>query len=1442
MKKELIDLQRTFVHLPGKDWSNSSAEMAEVAGETITWTDILSKRCSVIVGTANSGKSSEFELQRTALRKAGEHCALVPVRVLIGTESVRHAFDAAEWTAIEAWKVAKTSPLILFLDSIDEAAIRSSDDLKIALRKLSDAIGHSRTDVRWVLSTRPAMLNNDVRAAIAGALDVTFPELHVDDSSEATSDSIDCAAKSTTDEVKSTSEETVQRYALRDLTHKQTERYIRERLKITDAYKQIEAAQGHGLSSMLRTPGRLNLLGQMNIVANPPVTLSEIYRRAVDLQLNDSAGIRKNISNATPESLHKAISRIACASTLCEKLNIDLPATADAPDSSALSARTIVRELTDAGLSYLLGTSLFEDSGYYHQVKLQPDDFRAYLAAVRLNELINCKQDAINVLQVIGWKAPTGESGVFSKWLPMAGWLATLNRHFRIEVLNVDPQAVAFFGDLRSVEPEDGKAALSKALERIAQGEYPGRHTYTLTSENYWQAGPSYLEGHLGELFDKFGSNKAARRVLLKIAIAAKSPCLKAKILAEVGDDYNALIRKTDSLAYFIEVAEDAERKKLAEFVRTPGETPAHALELLVESLAWNHLTAGDIAALTLHYAKKDSDNFSLRWRIKEALELASYEHKAKFAHHLLEALEEKIPEGSHIAVGRALREMDWLVEMVAETLASLIEDAPGPTESQGAISLVETLVFAVEPYGFSTLDVKNLKKALSNNPAARIDLLSRITSRAGNNVGELQEKLFFQSSLFSPTLKEAEHIGSEPLITLLRQYEAQRNEQRPSENKRANRKDRAEIEKTKERLKAEITAIEAGTAKDALAWIAQRLAFSNGHSSKYGDSTLEAFESEFGPELASATARGLAKLWRNEPPAKDENNPNSKYWITIAGLQGVNLELGGVSNPVMLSEDEAVRALDYALYEINGLPSWFWNVVERYSDTTIPFLKAVLEDHAKTALARERAVAVVSALRDASESMLHALGNSVWALACQMEPIGEYELHTALSVVVNSKSVTAEQFSKEAKDRIFQIDEKLSAIWAAHWISVAPGDLLGMLEAKDSSDKEAVEKLIFEVAANLEHDADTKLAELVKSNEQGIEALARMYLRLIDVIPPAADPVRPSGVVYSVGGREQARRFREKLPLLIASANSPRAYDALKALQACTKHEPELFWLRRLSSQVAETMRTPIAPMSEEDYLRFEQELHRPALDVETFAQSVENDILEVKDDIENGDFSPRRFLGSRRKSTESKATYERALEDDFQLYLAGQLALIGKKRYSVVREEQLAEATRRDIGIHHPSLGRATLELKASETGWTLAEYKKALHEQLVGLYMKARGATIGFLVILLQRERKWECEDGATVDFAGLLTILVNEANALEVKRPDLRLRVIGINASEPLGWDDASKSDSKSKAPGKSKTSGTPGGTAKKTRVIPKVPAKKTAKSDKGAPARVTAKGD
>jgi len=173
--QKLFNLNRALYEVSGKDWSDTDPEMARVLKKLQTWPQLLQNKCSVLVGSANSGKTSEFRLQVQRFREANAHACFIAVRELMDSGSVDDALEGPEAAGLAAWDKSPTEKLYLFVDSIDEGALGGPRDLKACLRKLVNRVRSSLDSVTWVLSTRPAVLNQEVIKVIEEALEVAIP-------------------------------------------------------------------------------------------------------------------------------------------------------------------------------------------------------------------------------------------------------------------------------------------------------------------------------------------------------------------------------------------------------------------------------------------------------------------------------------------------------------------------------------------------------------------------------------------------------------------------------------------------------------------------------------------------------------------------------------------------------------------------------------------------------------------------------------------------------------------------------------------------------------------------------------------------------------------------------------------------------------------------------------------------------------------------------------------------------------------------------------------------------------------------------------------------------------------------------------------------------------------------------------------------------------------
>jgi hypothetical protein len=1380
MRTEPVDFRRAL-HEVGTDWSETGEEMARVLGKLQDWSDVLQNKCSVLVGSANSGKTSELRLRASLLRTDGKHACFVSVRELLAGGVLDEALESREATALKAWSSTPSERLFLFVDSLDEAALSGPRDVRTCLRRLVGRVAVAAENVTWVVSTRPAVLNLEVLEAIDDALGVSVSRLVIAKHSR-----IDDAADSKAVSTASPADRTVtaKLYKLSKFTEVQARDFLQRVVGVADASAVVSAARQHGLGHLLLSPGKCRLLGRMRLLDEPPTSLDKIFRRSIMLHLDAPSSGRKATLKATLAELEVEASRLAAASTLCERMNIELPSESDTPSPQALSARDVVRGLRDSELGHLLSSDFFEESGH-QQVKIQPDDTRFYLAARRLCDLIKGREDARKVAQVLGWRAPSGEVGIFIPFMPVAGWLATLSHRFRQECMELDVQCVAFFGDLRCLPVPEAEAVLKAAVRQIADGREIGRGAYQLTADNYWQAGGSLLMPCVEALFNEYVDHEDVRAILLDIARTVRSSLLRGAALARIGNRHDLVLEDHDLLAYLLVAGDDADLAELRRAALASGDLSHGSLLLLIRHCAWSTLDVDDIMVLVGKALDADDRNVMLRIAlIHEACPSAPTEDLLALTARLLERLVSSLPPVEDEYLPEDPEQSRWLAEVLADALAELVRrPVIGNTAQRVASLIVRFKSEVLDRETWQRIDAGSLRKALEPDSLLRSEVVRQLLAAHGAaGEQEIWRRFAFWQPLIEVTAAEARAEQAEAVAMVLDER-AERIEQKGQRAEQASTPVAPRVGgKARDELKDRQAAMAAGTDVTALSWVAQRLPVVGG-TSRFGDVTLDTFEANCGPELAAAVLTGLKRLWRVEAPRRDEDNTHSTYWSTIAGLQGLYLEFG-TGKLSQLTKHELRRALDYGLYELNGVPKWYWDLAAIDAGEAAAFLRETLKRAEVGAVSAERAAKVLNLLGDAPLAIQSALAADAWSAVCETS-LDDYRTDNVLSVLVGKKLVDADVFAREAQKRVFGAPSgSASALWAAHWMLMDAAAFLQQMDLARSESGDGVDRMIVDIATGLEHGRGPNIQELAKTSSAAVDAVKMLYRELVRILPRQQDESRPLDDDYPTQ-RESAQRTRDRLPGVLASIGTTGGYLALRELRDAAANLPERLYLASLMYRTAESMQRSQRPMTEAEYVEFEGSLRPPPSSLDAFAQQVENDILDVKDIVEKGEFSPRRFLATAVQDV--VAGVVKSMEDDFQLYLGGLLEVLGRKQYSVFRESQGSDDARRDISIAMPAEGwKATLELKVTGGDWTVAEYRDSLRSQLVGLYMRERHTTVGYFVVLRQSRRGWELPDGK-LEYEELLRLLSEDALLLEGERPELRLRVIGIDATEPLKAD-------------------------------------------------------
>jgi hypothetical protein len=1395
------NLHRQFVERESYDPDELVA--SEVRGKYIDWSAVVKSRACVVVAPANFGKSTEMEHQAEEMREASKAAAFLALRRLADLNSLERALEGASRTTYQTWKSASTGTLTLFVDSLDEAAAGRTENIEYLVENILSEVSGARERVRWVISTRPAILTVQVFSKLADLLVQPASKVRAETTAPS---SVEGTSGSSTVSTTPAEPDKLRLFSMMPLGTRQAKVYLNGRHPRLQAEQHLQLARERGLDGFTRSPGGLDIIASIDLLSNPPASLTDVFTRVVRAVHALRAGDRRftDAGNPSPELLEAAARKLASASQICQLQNLEMPAAKLEFPEKALSARLIATPmLPERAVEQLLASQLFIDVGF-HQVKMYPDELSPFLAARRLAELVRSTDQASRLIQNFAWSSPSGEQGVYRELLPLMGWLATLNPHCRAVILRRDPQALAFFGDLRNslVPLADAEEALTESIRRIVdRGDQPGRGMFTLTSENFWQAGPERLVRVISRLFDEYGEHHWARAVLINIATVCKLDVLRVRVLRRHGRNYESLLVDAADVQYLLTLGRKEDFAGLSFAVKKSETAREGLVALLVGQLGWEHFTPSEVAQLIDKQFRQGQDCFSIGYVLESEGLFASATNQQLY----------QLCIGLVLRLDRLRRRIrvypevgDQYVEITAGAIAALVYRTK-PVVAQRTARLCLVLQHIVSNTHLGGEHTSVLRSALDENASVRRALLGMVVKRTGWDDHQLLMAVAGYTNVCAYQRADIEYIDSPRLSRLYAKLQAGKiidpAQPRPVRMP-PSRVDMLELSpQAKEDLQRLLPTLSDGTATNAIAWVAQWLLQTN-PISRYGEVDFEVFERKAGNEIADAVSQGLSRVWRHLAPRFDEEKPTTTYHITVAGLQGLQLELGRGAALPDLPEAEVRRAIRYGTFEINGYPKWFWSLVEAHPATARSELSKIAQEAGNGPVSRDHAEELLASLSGAPSLIRDSLRPLAWShlvrFGASREHVAERILH---GVMASPDHVPQAEFARIALGKMKlafasstpeKPDAELASIqvdavmWAGHWLTSYPKVFQRAVSTWGPQDPAAVKAFIAHLAAHFGRDHVGALVKVARANDEGVRTLEHLYDWTMWAVDPSEDVKRPEGVAYTPAGRENAQDMRDSLISIIASANSQQAYEVLERARLSAT-EPKRMYIRSVQFEMRERQFAR-KPLPQTYYDQFEADFRANVTDSLSFAMSVHADLLAVKYDIERGEHSLRSFFSGLDFKRVNKQGQEGekaglALETDFQRLLASELNHHGRGRYTVAVEPHTAEAKRRDV-LCSLNDWRASIELKMSER-WTLEDYLVALERQLVGQYMRHNNAATGFLVLVLQTKgRSWmNPATGRKIGFEEVLTILGEKAQALEAKDRCRYLRVIGIDATAP-----------------------------------------------------------
>ena len=562
---------------------------------------------------------------------------------------------------------------------------------------------------------------------------------------------------------------------------------------------------------------------------------------------------------------------------------------------------------------------------------------------------------------------------------------------------------------------------------------------------------------------------------------------------------------------------------------------------------------------------------------------------------------------------------------------------------------------------------------------------------------------------------------------------------------------------------------------RDGPFWLLQNLtivARESPQRNRYGDFDIDEIARLYGPVIGAAARRGFKASWKSWRSPLRGNDLNTTYNPTIISLIGLEVAVRDGLDMASLPEEEAETAAHHALYELNGFPSWIYDLAVSHPNVVRQVLQQQLTAEFAFPADQEHPYGVLHDLLYRGEPLWPLCTPDVMDLLRAADPANLVILSLALELLAKSNAVHREQLKVLSPVRVAVAaatgDEAHLIRWLSLWLHIDAIPALDYLENQLGTDAVHPEEFIVSLASALRGERRGGLA-IPDPDFLKLSALRRLVPLLYRYVRQE-DDLRHDGEVHSLSERDDAQAFRSAALSWVIETPDESGYDALVELA----DDPALVHLRdRLLGYAVERANQDAEdrPWRSEEVAAYIDRFERLPDNPDELFELVMGRLDDIRDDSENGDFSLNCMFKENTK------------EEVFQKWLAGWLDEASKETYQVAREMEVVDYKMPDIRIFRAGVGIVTIEVKVANK-WSFTELcQKALENQLVGQYMRVRRSRHGILLLVnLKRDRTWQPTGEPRLGFTELVKRLQREASDMaRARRRGEKIDVVGIDLS-------------------------------------------------------------
>ncbi len=361
-----------------------------------------------------------------------------------------------------------------------------------------------------------------------------------------------------------------------------------------------------------------------------------------------------------------------------------------------------------------------------------------------------------------------------------------------------------------------------------------------------------------------------------------------------------------------------------------------------------------------------------------------------------------------------------------------------------------------------------------------------------------------------------------------------------------------------------------------------------------------------FGDNIARAFRDGLLLSWRlYQPNLRSESDDEDGTPIAvILGLSGLEIEATEIENwPDSLTKEEAGLACRYAFHELNGFPTWFHKLHQRFPDVvTSAILKEIDWELANGQDGKEKHY-IIDKVSWSDQTLWSGIAPELLK-RLEVEPSSSKYLSYLLKVIQSNATVSDQQIAQIAEEKCRTLNDlNHLAQWYAAWIGVEPIFAIKKLSKFLKTIRENSEAVHFAMSTVVNLVGERRTGANAREAFKTPKHLKNIYLLMHKYIKAEEDIERAGKGVYSPELRDNAQDARNSLFAALTKIPGEETYRALVELYRKHPYQRARTWMMHSARELAEKD-ADLPAMTDKEFLSFKNSLERPYDDWSKFLQ----------------------------------------------------------------------------------------------------------------------------------------------------------------------------------------------------------------------------------------------